>query len=134
MTEPDPIRDLRQHLENLTPPATLAQRILEQRPEVPRRSPRWPVALAASAVLAAALWLVAPPAELPGEPSGELKRALPVAQDLPASAHFVVARQQVPVRTFSVTSGPSTRMVEASVITDRRGVRQAIYLHPHPAR
>ena len=126
MTEPDPIYDLRQHLENLTPPAALARRILEQRPEAPRRSARWPVALAASAVLAAALWLLAPPNEPPGIDQ--------ISQDSPAPVHFVVARQQVPVRTFSVTSGPGTRMVEASIVTDRRGVRQAIYLHPYPAR
>ena len=78
------------------------------------RQRRWPFALAAAlAGLAAALVLLQPDTADPGVRAPE----------------FVVVRQHVPIRTFTVAQGPTTRMVDASIVKDRHGLTRAVYVH-----
>ncbi len=56
----------------------------------------------------------------------------PVIDQQQMTAGYVVLKQQIPVRTFSLHSGPSVRMVQASVVKDHSGLTRAIYVHRAP--
>ncbi len=110
----------RRALDRQTAPPALHRRLVQQ---LPRKRRWWPlppyagIGLAAGigmAVLGAFLWQGSLPPEAPA--------AVP-------ENSFTVVRQQVPVRTFSVRTGPATRMVDATIVRDGRGLAHAVYLH-----
>ncbi len=105
----------RHALERQTAPPELHRRLLRQLPRKPRRRYLPLAAGIGVAALGILLW------------QGPLRQAAPAAT--PESG-FTVVRQQVPIRTFSVRTGPATRMVDATIVRDGRGLARAVYLHP----
>ena len=98
-------------LEEIHAPARLRQAVMTT---VQPRRRRWPYALAAMvAGIAAAVALLQPD----------------VVEPTVTAPEFVVVRQHVPVRTFTVAQGPITRMVDASIVKDRHGLTRAVYVH-----
>ncbi len=109
----------RRMLDGQTAPPGLHRELLRQ---LPRKRRRWYLPVAAGigvAALGALLWQV------------PVRDVAPVP--IPENSYTVV-RQQVPVRTFSVRAGPATRMVDATIVRDSRGLARAVYLHQaHPS-
>ncbi len=84
---------------------------------------RWLLSSAAAVALLAvtAVWLQV----LPDGTSTETQAAVGGLQP----ERFMVRRQQVPVRVVSPYTGASFRLVDASIVTDQRGLARAVYLH-----
>ena len=114
------LQDLAESLRGVKAPLRLESRLAEQ---VAARTPKWSkrnwYLMAASVLVSITGALLFWPDE-PVPPSFE-------AQQI--ASGYVVLKQQIPVRTFSLHAGPSLRMVHASVVKDHSGLTRAIYVH-----